>query len=140
MYNAYGNLMMSIVGIGTDIVDIKRIRVMLRKYDSFRSKFFTINEQTYARASADEAATLAGRFSAKEAISKAFGTGIRFSLKDIEILNDALGCPKVFLYGELKKRYTGYQLLVSISHTKEYASSTAICTTSNGNENEHRIV
>ncbi|MGL5970494.1 MAG: holo-ACP synthase, partial [Cetobacterium sp.] len=72
-----------------------------------------------------KAESYAGRFSAKEAISKALGTGVRgFNLVDIEILNNSLGKPEVTLLGELKKR--DIKVEVSISHCKTYATAVAI--------------
>ena len=67
------------------------------------------------------------RFAAKEAVSKAVGTGIRgFSVLDIEILNDELGKPYVILHNKKKKKMEGYAIQISLSHSREYAVSTVI--------------
>ena len=72
-------------------------------------------------------ASYAGRFAAKEAVSKAFGTGVYgFSLSDIEILNDELGKPYVTLYNVIKEKAQGLTIQISISHSREYAVSTVI--------------
>ena len=69
----------------------------------------------------------AGRFSAKEAVSKALGTGVRgFNLIDIEILNNALGKPEVILKGNLDEKNDKIIVEISISHCKEYATAIAV--------------
>ena len=74
-----------------------------------------------------KAASYAGRFSAKEAISKALGTGVRdFNLTDIEILNDKLGKPYVVFKNILKDRMADVRMEISISHSKEYATAVAV--------------
>ncbi|MGL4567841.1 MAG: holo-ACP synthase, partial [Fusobacteriaceae bacterium] len=75
----------------------------------------------------DRAESYAGKFSAKEAVAKAFGTGVRgFDLKDIEILRDELGKPVVHLGEVLRERYKDHKIELSISHCKEYATAVAI--------------
>ena len=79
----------------------------------------------------NRAETYAGIFSAKEAISKAIGTGVReFSLTDLEILNDDLGKPYVVVSEKLdkiiKSKKEDYQIEISISHSKKYATAVAI--------------
>ena len=69
----------------------------------------------------------AGRFAAKEAVSKAVGTGFRgFNQVDIEIYNDELGKPYLKFYNDLEKLLEGVEFQISISHSKEYAVSTVI--------------
>lgn len=69
----------------------------------------------------------AGRFSAKEAISKALGTGVRnFLPKDIEILNNDLGKPYVIFKNKIENFNNLYSVGISISHCKEYATAVAI--------------
>ena len=64
---------------------------------------------------------------AKEAVSKALGTGVRgFSLSDVEILNDELGKPTVTLYNNLLNHAEDLKIQISISHSREYAVSTVI--------------
>ena len=79
----------------------------------------------------DRVETYAGIFSAKEAISKAIGTGVReFSLTDLEILNDDLGKPYVVVSERLdkiiKSKKENYQIEISISHSKKYATAVAM--------------
>lgn len=117
---------MKILGIGNDIIEIYRIeKAMKRKM--FVEKVFTKKEIEQIDRHGAKVESYAGRFCAKEAISKAFGTGIRgFKLTDIEIINNELGKPEVFFYGELKIKNRSVKIELSISHTKEYATAVAI--------------
>lgn len=121
---------MSIYDIGTDIVEIKRIERAIKRNPNFLRKIFTQNEINYFESKGLKYETIAGNFSAKEAISKSLGTGIRnFNFSDIEILRDDLGKPIVKTYNNLKKICIDYNVLeikVSISHCKEYAIANAI--------------
>lgn len=117
---------MSILGLGNDIVEISRIeKAILKK--GFLEKVFTEKEIEFMKSKGNRVESYAGRFSAKEAISKAFGTGVRgFKLTDIEILNDDLGKPIVSLKGILKEREKKVKIELSISHCKEYATAVAL--------------
>jgi len=118
-----------IIGIGTDIIEVDRIEKAILSV-GFMEKVYTKNEQEQYRLKHKRAETLAGFFAAKEAVSKALGTGFRkFGLKDIEIIPDALGKPEVFLYGNaevLRSQLGISRIQVSISHCKEYATAFAI--------------
>lgn len=119
-----------IIGIGTDIVEIRRIEQAIERNSKFITKLFTKNEIEYFRRRNMRAEFVSGRFAAKEAISKALGTGFRgFDIKDIEIDNDILGKPIVALRGKagkLEKKLGNYNIHLSISHGKEYAIAYAI--------------
>lgn len=118
---------MGICGIGNDIIEIERIKEAVERSNRFLEKVFTAKEIEYASKSKTPYNIYAGRFAAKEAVSKAFGTGIRgFNLTDIEIVNDDQGKPGVFLYGSLTDKYQGHELMVTISHNKTAAIATAI--------------
>lgn len=118
---------MKIAGIGNDIIEIDRIERAIKRTALFRDKIYSPAEIEYAESKKNKYETYAGRFAAKEAVSKALGTGVReFSMKDIEILNDNLGRPYVVFGGELAKKYKNYSIMVSISHCKAYASASAI--------------
>ncbi|MGL5378230.1 MAG: holo-ACP synthase [Cetobacterium sp.] len=115
---------MKFLGIGNDIVEIERVEKAISK-KGFKDRVFTVKEIEQIEIKGGKAESYAGRFSAKEAISKALGTGVRgFNLVDIEILNNSLGKPEVTLLGELKKR--DIKVEVSISHCKTYATAVAI--------------
>ena len=119
-----------IVGIGNDIIEIERIEKAISK-EGFKDKIYTQRELENIKKRGDRVETYAGIFSAKEAISKAIGTGVReFSLTDLEILNDDLGKPYVVVSEKLDKilktKKEDYQIEISISHSKKYAIAMAI--------------
>ena len=119
-----------IVGIGNDIIEIERIEKAISK-ESFKNKVYTQRELENIEKRGDRVETYAGIFSAKEAISKAIGTGVRkFSLTDLEILNDDLGKPYVVVSEKLdkiiKSKKEDYQIEISISHSRKYATAMAI--------------
>lgn len=119
-----------IIGLGTDIVEIDRIKKAVVN-PRFVERVYSQAEQDYCSGRGKgSGASYAGRFAAKEAVLKAFGTGLRDgNLTDIEVVNDELGCPKLRLYGhfaELAKQYGVTNMLVSISHAREYATAQCI--------------
>ena len=119
-----------IVGIGNDIIEIERIEKAISK-EGFKNKVYTQRELENIEKRGNRTETYAGIFSAKEAISKAIGTGVReFSLTDLEILNDDLGKPYVVVSEKLDKilkaKKETYQIEISISHSKKYATAMAI--------------
>ena len=119
-----------IVGIGNDIIEIERIEKAISK-EGFKNKIYTQRELENIEKRGNRTETYAGIFSAKEAISKAIGTGVReFSLTDLEILNDDLGKPYVVVSEKLDKilktKKEDYQIEISISHSRKYATAMAI--------------
>jgi holo-[acyl-carrier protein] synthase len=119
-----------IVGTGIDIIEIKRVRKAIES-QKFVQRVFTQKEIAYCEnRGVQAAASYAARFAGKEAIMKALGTGLRKgALVEIEILPDALGCPKVSLQGYFcglaqKKRVT--EIHISLSHAREYAAAQVI--------------
>jgi len=127
-----------IIGIGTDIIEIARVEKAIEKTESFLRKVYTEKEQAAYLKNNKKVETLAGLFSAKEAVSKALGTGFRgFSFLDIEILSNDLGKPEVTLYGVAKKLSETLGITrvhVSISHSKSHATSFAIAEGGNASE------
>ncbi len=104
-----------IYGVGTDIVKTERIK---NAKEGFLKFAFTERELEALRGSRER---LAGNFAAKEAVSKALGTGFSgFGLKDIEILRDERGKPYALLHGGASV-YSRLRLCVSISHESDYA-------------------
>jgi holo-[acyl-carrier protein] synthase len=93
-------------GIGTDIVRISRIEsVIERQGQRFAKRILTANEMLLYSRAAKPAAYLAKRFAAKEAFSKALGTGIgAVSWLDIEVISDSLGAPSLLLSGEANRK------------------------------------
>lgn len=119
-----------VIGIGTDIVDIARVEKAVQS-SHFRDRVYTAREQEYCDSRGRQAAaSYAARFSGKEAVLKAFGTGLRGgSLLDVEILLDELGCPRVRLHGyykELAVKSGVSRIHLSLSHAKEYATAQCV--------------
>ena len=112
-------------GIGTDIVEIKRIKKAMESNGRFLEKIFTNTELEYLKSRNLRAEYVAGRFAAKEAVSKALGTGFRgIDFKDIEIDRTTLGKPIVILKGKAKliaKKEGQYNMHLSISHGEDSA-------------------
>ena len=115
-----------IIGLGTDIIEIARIKKAVAK-KHFKDNVFTEREQTYCESRGkNSAASYAARFAAKEAFFKALGTGIFTSLTDVEIVKDKRGAPKINLRGQLKNLADERKFFISISHCREYATATCI--------------
>ena len=119
-----------IIGIGNDIIEIERIEKAILK-EGFKNKVYTERELENILKRGNRVETYAGIFSAKEAISKAIGTGVRnFALTDLEILNDELNKPYVIISGRLdkilKSKSENFKIEISISHSKLYATAVAI--------------
>ena len=114
-----------IVGVGTDIIEIERIRKAIQS-EHFKNKVYTKIEQNYCESRRSQsAASYAARFAAKEAFFKAAGTGINTSLTDVEVVNNDSGQPEIFLHGKTKN-LCGEKIFVSLSHSREYATAVAI--------------
>lgn len=109
------------IGIGVDIIEISRIKNAVKR-EAFLRRTFTGKE---IELSGLRPETLAGFFAAKEAVSKAFGTGVvGFGLKDIEIYKDEKGKPCVTLYNnalKIAKEKEIENIMVSISHNRDNA-------------------
>ena len=123
-----------IIGTGTDLANIDRInKVLLRYGDRFRNRVFTKNEQAKAKKRKDEVGTLAKRWAAKEACSKALGTGLRMGIswKDMAVSNIDTGQPVMTLTGWAKKRLLeltpeGYLSTLHVSLTDDHPWAHAI--------------
>lgn len=119
-----------IFGIGTDIIEISRIEKIIKNTPAFLNKVFTQNENLHFKHKQYKAETIAGVFAAKEAVSKALGTGFRsFEPKDIQIIPNALGKPEVYLHEEAKtlaEELGISTIYVTISHCKAYAVAYAV--------------
>ena len=99
--------MSMIVGHGIDIVEVKRVKMMIRKFGKrFLDKIFTPSEQSYCRSKANPVLHFASRFSAKEACLKALQTGFSQGMyfKDISVETKSSGMPILKLTGPVLKR------------------------------------
>jgi holo-[acyl-carrier protein] synthase len=123
---------MNIIGTGIDAVEIDRFEKAAReKGEKFLERIFTRKEMEYVDAKKVRFMHLAGKFAAKEAVKKALPDGARIGLNwsEIEILNGMDGKPFVRLHGEaerLAKENGPFEVLVSISHTRNTAISNAM--------------
>lgn len=120
-----------IAGTGIDIVEVWRIKKALDTWgDRFLKRVFTEKELDYANTKKFSHENLAARFACKESVLKAFGdTRFGAQLKNIEVLNDPKGKPDIILHGEAKEfasKNKVERIIVSMSHTNNYAVSNAI--------------
>ena len=118
---------MPLIGTGIDIVEVGRIERMLeRRGKNFLDRVFTKAEANHCMVRGKPAIHLAARFAAKEAVAKALGTGFArgVRMRDIEVVAADKGPPSIKLHGGASKRLESLgaeSVLISLSHTKEYA-------------------
>lgn len=121
-----------VIGLGIDLVDVARFEEVLnRQGERFLARVFTEEERRYCGSKQSPAAFYAARFAAKEAVSKAFGTGIGAEIGwlDIEVFHDAAGAPLVRLSGkgaELADLRGVTRVLVSLTHTTLGAAASVV--------------
>ena len=121
-----------ILGTGIDIIEVTRIAASFEKFgERFVNRILLPEEIAYCLSHKNPAPFLAARFAAKEAVSKAFGTGIGAQLgwQDMEIRKNNSGEPFVVLHGKgkiLLETRGAKHLHISLSHTQDYAAATAI--------------
>jgi holo-[acyl-carrier protein] synthase len=121
-----------IVGLGIDLVFIPRIEEALIKWeDRFLKRVFTSDELDYCLSQKNSSFPLALRFAAKEACSKALGTGMRqgVSWREISVVHEKSGKPVLHLTGNALKKAKdlgGASWHVSLSHEREYATAVVI--------------
>lgn len=110
-------------GVGTDIIEISRIRKAVAK-KGFTGRVFTPAERRYCESASNPDYRFAGRFAAKEAVAKSLGVSL--SWQEVEILPDSAGKPEVRLHGRAVAAAAGIRILVSISHCRSYAVASAV--------------
>ncbi len=121
-----------IVGLGTDIVEVERVAKMIADHgDHFLERVFTPGEIAHCSGRRDSAPHFAGRWAAKEAVMKVLGTGFTKEVgwTDIEVVTEPSGRPVIALHGttrQVAERLGIANVLISMSHTKHYATATAI--------------
>ncbi|MEX0726492.1 MAG: holo-ACP synthase [Planctomycetaceae bacterium] len=121
-----------IVGIGTDIVEIVRIGKMIERHgDLFLNRVFTAEEVRYCQRRKNSFQHYAGRWAAKEAVMKTFGTGFTRGIhwQDIEVVSKRSGEPVIRIHGgaqDLAQKLRIDKVLITISHCRAYATATAI--------------
>jgi len=123
-----------ILGIGSDIIDIRRIEKTLERFGTrFTERLFTETERRKSEARAGRAASYAKRFAAKEACSKALGTGFRAGVfwRDLGVVNLPSGKPTLVLTGNAAKRLAaitppGMRAQIDLSLTDDHPQAQAI--------------
>ena len=121
-----------ILGVGIDLIEVDRVRQSYEKFGQrFLNKVLRAEEADYCLSHHDPAPFIAVRFAAKEAVSKAFGTGIGSQLgwQEMEVARRDSGEPYLILHGqglELMRQRNGIRVHLSLTHTRSYASAVAI--------------
>ena len=123
-----------IIGIGTDIIDNRRIKKAIKRFgDKFKKRCFSQNEIIRSEKKYDESNSLAKRYAAKEACAKALGTGLARGVfwKDIEVINNAYGKPMIKLHNKALKilnkiSKSSTKIEVSLSDEKNYSIANVV--------------
>lgn len=120
-----------IKGLGTDIIEIERIRKSIERYSKhFLDRLFLPSEQLYCFKRKDPIPGFAARFAGKEAIVKALGIGFSEGINwlDFEILNEHSGKPVVKYSEKIELTFNSPRIHISLSHCKAFATACAIWT------------
>jgi holo-[acyl-carrier protein] synthase len=129
-----------IYGIGIDLIQISRMECMVKKWgDRFLDRVFTISEVTACKSRPKPAAAFALRFAAKEAFSKALGTGMRLGVawRDIETISTRGGRPELRLHGEARRLCLKFGISaahLSLSDERAYGSAMVVLESGSGEE------
>jgi len=123
-----------IYGIGTDLIEVERVKKSVEKIKGFREKIFSPLEIAYCESKKNKSEHYAARFAVKESFFKAIGTGWRNGLafNEIEVVNNELGKPEIELHGKAKAlsvKNKFKSVKVSISHIKTTAIAFVIIET-----------
>jgi holo-[acyl-carrier protein] synthase len=116
-------------GIGVDILEIHRIRQDIERYgDLFLEKVFTDSEIAYCREKHNIFQHFAARFASKEAFSKALATGWKgdFRWRDVEVVNDHSGQPRIVLHGSLRQSLLTSSIFVTLSHSDSHVVAVVV--------------
>ena len=123
---------MQVYGIGIDVVEVTRIADAITRHgEPFLARLFTPAERAYCDTKSVPALYYAARFAAKEAVSKALGTGIgsHASWLDLEVVHDARGAPQLALgatAAAFAKDHGIIDIKISLTHARDYAAAVAI--------------
>lgn len=120
-----------IFGAGTDIIEVERVEAKLLRTEHLKTKLFTPTEIAYCESKHRPALHFAARFAAKEAFLKAMGTGWSggHQFSEIEIVNNPLGKPELFVHGKVKEFCETHgigAMEVSLTHIKDVASAVVV--------------
>jgi holo-[acyl-carrier protein] synthase len=119
------------IRVGVDLVGVERVTRLVTDHAGALDELFTEREQAHWRQKRHRYEHLAGRFAGKEAVLKAFGTGLRQRMRwtDVEIVSGAAGRPEVLLHGEVAEQASRRGLTdldLSISHAEGLAVAQAV--------------
>jgi holo-[acyl-carrier protein] synthase len=119
----------NVEAIGIDLVEVPRIAEAIRRYgDRFVTRVFTPWEIQYCNSKINPELSFAARFAVKEAVFKAIGTGFAEGVKwtSVEVVNDKRGQPEVRLGQGIRKHIGDKKIIISLTHTREYAMASAV--------------
>ena len=118
------------IGIGTDLVELDRFRLALRRTPKLAERLFSDDERAYAGRQRDPTERLAVRFAAKEAVMKAMGVGLwKFPMRDIEVVRAESGSPSVRLHAgaaEVAAERGVTEWRLTLTHTERVAQAIAV--------------
>lgn len=120
---------MSVFGIGIDLASVARVRAALERYpERFRNRVFTKSEVEFCETLGDKYPSYAGRFAAKEAFSKALGTGLRGAIgwTEIDVCDNERSRPTIRVSGRAEQILAGRKTHLSISHLSDYATAIVV--------------
>jgi holo-[acyl-carrier protein] synthase len=120
---------MPVFGIGIDLVKVSRIQAAFERHPTrFRDRIFTPAEWRFCETLADKYPSYAGRFAAKEAFSKALGTGLRgaISWREIEVRDNERSRPTIAVTGRAATILGDRHVHLSISHLDDYATAIVV--------------
>lgn len=115
---------MEILGVGTDIIEIERIKEAVDANPQFSSRVYTDTELDYCSQKRNCYPHLAARFAAKEAVAKAIGRSL--SWQDVEIVSSGSDQPEAVLKGRASEVASGCRVMLTMSHSRHYATATAL--------------
>jgi holo-[acyl-carrier protein] synthase len=121
--------MSAVYGIGIDIEEIARFETLTERWGlRFEKKLFTNEEIQYCSGKIRPPQHFAARFAAKEAFSKAIGTGWTgaFRWTDVEVRNDEAGKPSFVLYNTLSEKFGGMNIHLTLSHSGAYVTAMVV--------------
>ena len=123
---------LAVVGVGIDLVDVRRFRESLARTPTMAARMFTEGERAYAESARDPAERYAARFAAKEAVMKALGVGLgAFGFHDVEVVRAGSGRPDLVVRAAAEalaaeRGVTAWQ--VSLTHTATSAGAIVVAT------------
>ncbi len=120
---------MAVFGVGIDIMSVARIRKAIERYGArFLNRVFTGREREFCARLFSPYPSYAARFAAKEAFSKALGTGLRgvISWQEIEVLDNERSRPEIKVYGRAEVLLAGRRVHLSITHLDDYTAAVVV--------------